>query len=433
MWIGNILYNSLSDQLIQFENNEVDDLSYFLDNLDKFEKEYPSIFKKFEQLGFIIPIDFNELDYIFYQNRMEFFLNKQYHLTINPTLECNYRCWYCCVEDMGTKYECRRMDDKTVQKIKNHLQFMIEKEHINCLHLDWFGGEPLMYFQEVILPISKYGLKISKKNNIPFSNHATTNAYYIDDKMINDFNHIKLNSFQIPIDGSEKKHNSIKNMNGIGHYKQIIHSINSLCENIEGIRITLRINYDAQTLKTILSIIDDIKIDNRNKIVVDFQRVWQVPINIDESGNNELLLKSKKAFEDAGFRTLYFAFSHKRFKCCYADSFYHRAINYDGKIFKCTARDYSDDLSIGSLNEDGCISFNYNMIFKMFADTTFKNEKCLNCNRLPLCFGPCIQKYYETKIGKKSFQCLHQNIEISLEEYIKERGRKQLEKLKLTI
>ena len=235
-----------------------------------------------------------------------------------------------------------------------------------------------------------------------------------------------MTSFQIPIDGYEKKHNSVKNMENIGHYRQIIQNINALCESVDNISIVLRINYDTQTLKTILPVIEDIKTSNRSKIFVDFQRVWQIALNKDETGNNPLLLDVKKAFEKAGFNTPYFAFSPKGFKCCYADSFYHRVINYDGKIFKCTARDYSEDLSIGNLNEDGTIVFNETILAKMFSDATFKNENCLKCKMLPLCYGPCIQKYYETKIGKKDFSCLYEKLEISFEEHIKEKALQQL-------
>ncbi|MDR3047668.1 MAG: hypothetical protein LBU51_08695, partial [Bacteroidales bacterium] len=58
---------------------------------------------------------------------------------------------------------------------------------------------------------------------------------------------------------------------------------------------------------------------------------------------------------------------------------------------------------------------------KLFSDTTFNNEQCLNCNKLPLCYGTCIQKHYETKIGESSFHCSHDFSEISLKEYIQEK------------
>ena len=83
-----------------------------------------------------------------------------------------------------------------------------------------------MYFKEIVYPLSKYGLELCKEKNIPYTNHATTNAYYINEEMIEIFNEIEMTTFQIPIDGHEKKHNSVKNIENIGHYKQIIENIN---------------------------------------------------------------------------------------------------------------------------------------------------------------------------------------------------------------
>lgn len=431
IWIDNILYNSFSNEIISFKKNEVESIKFYFNKLDLFEKKYPEIFDKFKTLGFIVDAEFDELEYILFKNRVETMQNKQYHLTINPTLQCNYKCWYCCVEEQNTKYELRRMNDETIEILKKHINYMIKVEKIFSLHLDWFGGEPLMFFYEVILPISKYALELCKTYNIPYTSHVTTNAYYIDDNMIDAFKKIKLMSFQIPIDGNEKKHNSVKNIDGIGHYKQILENINKIAEKIEESHITMRINYDKATLKNITDVINDIKPENRKNIVIDFQRVWQINLTKDEKGNNNLLIKAKQKFDNAGFRTNYFTYNGRNnFKCCYSDSFFHRAVNYDGKIFKCTARDYDDELSIGVFNNNGSVNFKQEIISKMFATSTFDNEKCLNCNILPMCFGPCVQKYYEQKIGISEFNCLHEFAEISLYSYIKDRAKKQINLVK---
>lgn len=184
IWIDNILYNSFSNEIISFKKNEVESIKFYFNKLDLFEKKYPEIFDKFKTLGFIVDAEFDELEYILFKNRVETMQNKQYHLTINPTLQCNYKCWYCCVEEQNTKYELRRMNDETIEILKKHINYMIKVEKIFSLHLDWFGGEPLMFFYEVILPISKYALELCKTYNIPYTSHVTTNAYYIDDNMI---------------------------------------------------------------------------------------------------------------------------------------------------------------------------------------------------------------------------------------------------------
>ncbi|NLA24811.1 MAG: radical SAM protein, partial [Bacteroidales bacterium] len=390
VWVDNILYNSFTDKAISFLESEINDIKCLLDNPSKYEQNNENLINSFLDIGFLIKKEFDELNYILFKNRLNVFQKNHYHLTINPTLQCNYKCWYCIVEEVNTKYECRRMDDSTIKKVKNHIKHMILVQKINSLHIDWFGGEPLMYFYEVVLPISSYAKDLCDKNNVQFSTHATTNAFYIDGNMIELFKEICLNSFQIPIDGSEKKHNSVKNIAGIGHYKKILNIINEILLSNFNAQIILRLNYDNTTLKNAKNIINDLNVrkDIRSRIFVDFQRVWQVNLCKDENGNNSLLIEVKKEFEKAGYNTSYFALGHnKNYTRCYADSFYHRVINYDGKVFKCSARDYSDELSIGVINDDGEMILNNIILSKMFNEAFFQNQLCLKCEKLPLCLG----------------------------------------------
>lgn len=417
IWHNNFLFNSLHRSVINFLPDEVDEIKRFLSNINELATDNKEITESFLKLGFICDSKLDEKNFLKLQNKKAIFANKEYRLTINPTLQCNYRCWYCCVEEQNTKYQHRRMDDNTINKIKKLIENLILKEHIQKLALDWFGGEPLMYFNEVVLPISQHALNLCNQHNIPFVNHATTNAFYISNDMINSFRTIKLNSFQIPIDGNKQKHNSVKNMKGIGHFDKIMDSINSIGKKIENSCITLRINYDKTTLDAIEEIIPYINKNIRSNILIDFQRVWQVEKNISETGNNEKLLQIKKKFEDAGFSTTYFAYCHKHFKCCYADSFYHWVINYDGNVYKCSARDYDESLIAGTIDDNGNLNFNP-IVYDYFSNCTFDNPQCMNCKRLPLCYGQCMQKNYEYFKGNIPFQCLHQHSEVSLGEFI---------------
>jgi uncharacterized protein len=192
----------------------------------------------------------------------------------------------------------------------------------------------------------------------------------------------------------------------------------------------MRLNFDLQTLKNISPIIDDVKVSNRKKIWVDFQRVWQVPLNVNENGDNELLLNAKKTFEDAGFNTNYFAYTPRYYRCCFTDRYYYKSINYDGKVFQCNARDYDENSIVGYLNDDGSMSLNEELLSQMFDDTCFNNKKCLKCKILPLCYGPCIQHCYEEKTGKTQFSCRHNFSEISLKTYVYDKIEKQNQYLK---
>lgn len=65
IWIENILYNTLTNNIILFKKEEIEDIRYYLSNLSEFKNEYSDLFLSFQKLGFIRDNKFNELDYIF--------------------------------------------------------------------------------------------------------------------------------------------------------------------------------------------------------------------------------------------------------------------------------------------------------------------------------------------------------------------------------
>ena len=177
----------------------------------------------------------------------------------------------------------------------------------------------------------------------------------------------------------------------------------------------MRINYDKQTLKNIKDIIRDIEEKSKSCITIDFQRVWQVNCTDNE---RELLKEAKEIFREAGFRSSFWAYKPRRSSSCYSDSFHHYVINYDGKIFKCTARDYSDNLILGKLQPAGNIQWNYALLSKLYEKAGFENETCESCNILPLCMGTCIQKNYEIRFKNQPFKCFRDKVEYSLQDHI---------------
>jgi len=150
--------------------------------------------------------------------------------------------------------------------------------------------------------------------------------------------------------------------------------------------------------------------------------VWQISCTEEM---RKLLEKAKVEFEKAGFRSRFWAYRPFRYKCCYADSINHYVVNYDGRIFKCTARDYGEELTLGHLLKSGEIDWNDGILSKMFVKATFENERCENCRVLPLCMGPCIQKNYDALINCKQLTCVYDNVEYSLSSFVIEMAKQR--------
>lgn len=116
------------------------------------------------------------------------------------------------------------------------------KQIESILALNWFGGEPLLYFDEIMFPLSKTIKEMTENNGIIFQNSITTNGYLMDKDRIEKFSEIGLNDFQITLDGDEITHNNIRfTKNGGGSFRRIIENINYL-SGFDANTIVVRIN-----------------------------------------------------------------------------------------------------------------------------------------------------------------------------------------------
>ena len=418
-----LLYNAMTDRILPISYKDYAIVETLMDHLPVFSEKYPDLYAAMKKSGFIIDSDFDELAYLKLRNKQCVFIDKDYHITINPTLDCNLKCWYCSVDFKGVKHNRERMSDDIVRGVNSHISDLMEQQKAQSLHLAWFGGEPLMYFDEVISNISAFTVQAISDKKIKFSQQITTNATLLNADRVRQMKDWRFISFQIPIDGNEHRHNRIKYYaDKKGTYREIINNINMIADTIPNVHIAVRINYDKQTLKNILDIIPDFSEKTKKSIMVDFQRVWQVPCTETE---RELLKTAKDAFRTAGFTSGFWAYRPKSYKCCYADSYYYYAINYDGKVYKCTARDYGEDLQVGELLPSGKIVWNEGRLSKFYEKASYENELCEKCNMLPLCMGPCIQKNYDTNVKNKPFHCQYENVEYSLSAHIVETAKRR--------
>jgi uncharacterized protein len=409
-----LLFNGLTGVGFHMSIQEYTQILSLLENTSDFEENYSDDFNRFVKLGFIIEADFDEIVYMKYKNRQMIFQDKSYRLTINPTLDCNFKCWYC-YQDHPKDY----MTKATMSKIKRHIKYMIEQERITSLLLDWFGGEPLLYFYEVIYPIAMYAKNLCKKYNIPYSSQMTTNAYCLNEKMMPYLIKINNNHFQITLDGDRERHNKIRNASGKPSYDIIVNNINLLCEKLDRTFVTLRLNYDEKTLQSeaIYSILDDIKAENRKKVRINTQRVWQTKkekLEKNQQLNGFIQVAKEKGFSINSGGGLAIGC----FYTCYVSRYYHTEINYDGKVYKCTARTYTEDYVMGELMPNGFIRWNEKKLSKMYANPIFENSLCIKCKYLPLCYGACPQNILDTKGNMTTNLCILNNLEYSFEEQI---------------
>lgn len=342
--------------------------------------------------GFLIGNDFDEYNSLLHRrNNSVFFNNNTFQLTILPTLECNFRCWYCYEKHIVSK-----MTSQTYNKILKYIDYIIDHHPIFNFHLDWFGGEPLIYFDEIVKPISIYVRDTCHKHNIFFSNTMTTNGYLISDERVKEINAINLHGFQITLDGYEEMHNKTRyQKRGDDSYSIIITNINKLCQMSDDATVNIRINYTNKNLNNIGLIADDIQDINRNKVYFTFQRVWQTLSVEDDKAVEKQLDDQISYIKSRGINVQFNQPVYCQGSRCYADAIRQSVISYDGTLFKCTARDFSNSsFSVGFITEDGTPQWNANY-YKHYLKPVFDNDNCRKCLYLPICLGTCSQKFIE--------------------------------------
>lgn len=391
--------------------NEWEEFERQLKNLDQFEQIYPDDFLHLKNLGMIVESQLDEVALIKHLNKIALYDNRDYEIMINPTLECCFKCWYCF-----EAHPQGHMSTEIVNAIKEHIRHKIKNDKITRLHISWFGGEPLLYYDQVVRPISVFAKQFTEKNQVLFTNSITTNGYLINANMIRDMSRINLYTFQITLDGDRERHNKIRNCNGTPSYDVIISNIKQILENIPHSHVTLRINYDNTTLNGDLhALMDEFPIGVRRRIRVDFQRVWQTVHGGNKDEENMQLDSVIKHAVLAGYRCCSTGGLHPRqFYNCHIGRIHFACINFDGNVFKCTARTFDEMHKVGTLESTGKIAWDMSKLCLYQGHSPLEDE-CKECTYLPLCMGPCPQSYIDNNF---KVNCYFKKIERSPEKRI---------------
>lgn len=389
-------YNAFTNRFI-IAPTSITPLIKTIDNLDRLSVLDETARQQLIAAGFLVPESQDELAILDQEINNTDFNDTSYELCINPTLDCNFRCWYC-YENHQKESE---LNTDILTRIEKHLTEALISP-INSFYLSFFGGEPLLKFNSVCKPLILFANSICKKRDIRFRVHFTSNSYLLTPD-IADFLSAYPCTFQITLDGSRKFHDKVRFPSpGVGSYDKILDNVALLADN--GVIITLRINYTLGNVESVGDIVTDLinkQISHPENIVVNFQRVWQDHHN----GNNE---KIKLLISDFGkiLVTNHFGYSipdlsNPRISSCYGDQKNFACINYNGDFFKCTARDFTKDNRCGHLAKDGRIIWDENKE-EQWLRSKFSRQICRSCRIAPICLGGCRQK---TKEAPDDGQC----------------------------
>ncbi|MBR3442500.1 MAG: outer membrane beta-barrel protein [Bacteroidaceae bacterium] len=388
------VYNQLMHSLVRLPPNQFDAIEHH--QMANIQKDIITILI---EKGIVYNDISNEEDSVICNNLRLRYQSKTLRITIMPTQACNFSCWYCYERHYASK-----MNDKDIAAIYKFIINEVERKQLKRVILDWFGGEPLLYFDQVIYPLSLKIKKWTANNSIRFSNMITTNGSLITQQMANRMKQIGLSCFQITLDGSKKQHNAVRYSNSMrDSYSVIVRNIHLLCRTLDRPRISVRINYTQNNILDLIRILDDFEPSVRHFLTISPHVVWQEARMLKEG--KEQIDELKKTSQQKGYNIDPSIKNSHNCITCYTENMEQFLINYDLSVYKCTARNFDGSRSIGHISQAG--EFVPNALFqKYFAiQSPILDKDCSVCELLPSCLSKnnCIQKKMEgiTKICDK--------------------------------
>lgn len=398
-----LIYNSYTNMYILLRKKQY--LDFLTLPIIEFEYQYPKLYKLLLKAGCIIENDIDEIHLL--QERISLIdnQNKNYLLTVNPTMDCNFKCWYC--------YENRvthsKMSIDILNRIQKHITHILINNNFEKMHLGFFGGEPLLYYKDVVHPLMQHLKQECKIHNTPYSISFTTNGYLLTDFIVEELKAFQVSSMQITLDGGREAHNKVRYpYMGGDSYIKIVENIKKLL--YAGISVILRINYTIENMDTILTVSEDFATlpeIYKKYLLVDFHQVWQDSENNEILVDMELLEKCKKTFEINGI-AVSASIMDQVWNSCYADKKYQAVINYNGDVYKCTARDFNLENRLGVLKEDGLIVWDENRM-KSRQGVRLSKDVCQQCRIAPICGGTCTQREIDSGTSNQCIRGLEES------------------------
>ena len=349
-------------------------------------------FDEFCQKGFLVEDYVDEVGLIYNGFKETYSSDRTFKLTINPTLNCNFRCWYC----YETHNVRSAMSNECLKRVMRCIDRISKK--YRSLELAFFGGEPLMQYSEIVKPLIEYVHMVSRASDMQYQVTFTTNGFLISDEIIDDFKSFNIGVSQITLDGGPSAHNKTRVSRAGNSYEIIVANIIKMAS--AGFPVILRVNVTKENIKGATEIVESFKSvckDAKRNINVLIQQVWQ-------DAKNDILDEIWSLYSE--FLKIGISPWRRRFNfyssCCYADMRHSAVINHDGKIFKCTAIDFDQKSPDGELQEDG--GMDIDSAFDARLKKRKENQLCKRCRILPVCNGGCSKNVDQAGVSN---YCLH--------------------------
>ena len=345
--------------------------------------------ERFVRQGFVV--NYDELQALELLSRKYCGLSNILGLTICPTMNCNFDCPYCF-----EKHRTGKMSIEIQNGIINFVKKIIKINGIKNLKVTWFGGEPLLAM-DVIESLSKSLIGVTSQERINYNADIITNGYLLTQEVADKLFEMKVNRYQITLDGLEELHNKTRHLINNGPtFKRIIENLTNIkFKGVINLRHNLYID-NIEEVKPLKEYVEELAKKSGNNI--KYYPAFVSP--------NDYALERKDSINFLKIQDFsYYDIDRKiqelkpyNGSYCGAQGLNFIAIDELGNLYNCWEEAGRIEHSFGKIekwdiNNPIVTADNPQMLINYInTGGALKDEECLNCIWLPICQGGCPHK-----------------------------------------
>ena len=332
-------------------------------------------------------------------------------VTITTTMDCNLGCYYC--------YEERTSDALSVvdiDAIVEDVSQRLKSSKRRSLHVDWYGGEPLLNF-DFLVSASTALQRACDNLGVKYSASVVSNGTRWPSNVSQFVKDNRIRQVQISIDGMKSHHDRRRRYledhrtpDELSSFDVIVTLIDRLLDHV---RVDIRLNIDrgnACDIETFVSFARERGWFKRAQQLVlqparlasfsahsSFMREHELSVEEYDSVRQRVrdAVGNETAVEECEAPD---GFPYPRSSVCAALAPDSVVIGADRKLYRCGLQVGERHRSVGSIGLSHDLlpilqSSDDEQFWREFDPTTQPN--CSRCSFLPICWGGCPKKHLE--------------------------------------
>jgi len=353
--------------------------------LRELDERHP-LLERFARRGVIV--NYDELAVLSSLGRLSAAARQTVHLTICPTMGCNFDCPYCFENHRPGKMPAEIQED--VIRLAGR---MLDASGAGAIYVTWFGGEPLLA-PDVIGSMSEKLIRLAAEKKAEYSAGMITNGYLLDRTAVETLERAKVASLQITLDGIGEAHDATRPLAGGGPTFDRI--VSNLRREKLPFAVTVRHNVHEGNLDTVLPLaefIEGLAEESGNSIHYSVAPVAASQAAKDRGSRVEALCG---AGENAvGIARDVLSFRGGGGNYCGATNIFSVGTDEQGRLYKCWEDMDKPERSFGSVRTwdpaDPLFTAEKPDLLTGYLNAACPPDdpECRECVWLPVCRGGC--------------------------------------------